>query len=106
MKVIVDVCVVPIGAGVSLSRYVAICQQVLSQSRLSFQMHANGTGVEGEWDEVFSAIQQCHEAIHAAGAPRISTTIRLDTRTDRDQTMAEKMNRVAVELGSEYMESE
>ncbi len=33
MKVIVDLCVVPIGVGVSVSKYVAECQKVLRELR-------------------------------------------------------------------------
>ncbi len=91
MRVIADFTVIPIGAGVSLSPYVAACEKVLADSGLSHTLHANGTGVEGEWDEVFAAIRRCHEAVHAMGAPRVSTTIKVGTRTDRDQSMAEKV---------------
>ena len=47
MKVIVDLCVVPIGVGVSVSKYVAACQQVLSAAGLDFTLHAYGTNIEG-----------------------------------------------------------
>jgi uncharacterized protein (TIGR00106 family) len=94
MHVIADFTVVPIGAGVSLSPYVAACEKVLAESGLSHTLHANGTGIEGEWDDVFAAIRRCHEAVHAMGAPRISTTIKVGTRTDRAQTMADKVQSV------------
>lgn len=94
MKVIVDFSVVPIGVGVELSSYVAACERVLEQSGLSYQLHANGTGVEGEWEDVFSAIRQCHETLHEMGVPRIATQIHLGTRTDREQTMADKVRSV------------
>ena len=95
MKVIVDLCVVPMGVGVSVSKYVALCQQVLEEAGLKIQLHAYGTNIEGEYDAVFAAIRRCHEQIHAAGAPRITTTIKLGTRTDRDQTMEDKLASVA-----------
>jgi uncharacterized protein (TIGR00106 family) len=98
MKVIVDLCVVPIGVGVSISRHVAACQKVLSEAGLKIQLHANGTDIEGEWEEVFAAIKRCHEVIHAMGAPRIATTIRLGTRTDRDQSMEDKIRSVQAKL--------
>ena len=94
MKVMIDFCVVPLGVGVSVSHYVAACQQVLEQSGLSYQMHAYGTNVEGEWDEVFAAVKRCHQRVHQMGAPRITTSIRLGTRTDRDQSMADKIDSV------------
>jgi uncharacterized protein (TIGR00106 family) len=94
MKVMLDFCVVPLGVGVSVSAYVAECQRVLVERALPHQMHPYGTVVEGEWNEVFDALRECHERVHALGAPRISTSLRLGTRTDRDQTMADKLESV------------
>jgi uncharacterized protein (TIGR00106 family) len=54
-------------------------------------MHAYGTNIEGEWEKVFGAIKRCHEVVHEMGAPRISTNIRVGTRTDRDQTIEDKI---------------
>lgn len=98
MKVIVDFCVIPIGVGVSVSKYIAACERILAGASLKCRLHAYGTNVEGEWDEVFAAIKQCHEKVHEMGAPRISTTIRVGTRTDWDQTMAEKIKSVEEKL--------
>lgn len=94
MRVIVDLCVVPLGVGVSLSRYIAACERVLSASGLKTQLHAYGTNIEGEWDEVMAAVKRCHETLHAMGVPRISTTVKLGTRTDRSQSMADKVRSV------------
>lgn len=94
MKVIADLCVVPIGVGVSVSRYIAACGKVLEKAGLKTSLHAYGTNIEGEWDEVFAAIKRCHEVVHEMGAPRISTTIKLGTRTDRSQTMDDKVRSV------------
>lgn len=98
MRVIMDLCVVPIGVGVSVSKYVAACEQILAEMGLSHTMHAYGTNIEGEWDEVFAAVKRCHETVHAMGAPRVSTTIKLGTRTDRAQTMQDKLDSVAKRL--------
>jgi uncharacterized protein (TIGR00106 family) len=94
MDVIVDLCVVPLGVGVSVSRYVAACQEVLEAAGLKTRLHAYGTNIEGEYDAVFAAIRRCHERIHAMGAPRITTTIKLGSRTDRRQTMEDKIRSV------------
>ena len=87
MKVIMDLCVVPLGVGISVSKYVAACERILTEAGLKITMHAYGTNIEGEWDEVFDAVRSCHEELHRMGAPRISTNLRLGTRTDRIQTM-------------------
>ena len=94
MKVIVDLCVVPMGVGVSVSKHVAECQKVLEDAGLVHQLHAYGTNIEGDWDDVFAAIKQCHERVHAMGAPRITTSIKVGTRTDREQTMQDKVESV------------
>ncbi|MGE5851075.1 MAG: MTH1187 family thiamine-binding protein [Candidatus Methylomirabilota bacterium] len=98
MKAIVDLCVVPIGVGASVSEYIAACERVLKEAGLTTQLHAYGTNIEGEWDAVFAAIKRCHEAVHAMGAPRISTVIKLGTRVDRDQTMDDKVRSVQTKL--------
>jgi uncharacterized protein (TIGR00106 family) len=98
MKVLIDLCIVPIGVGVSLSPYIAACQKVLTQAGLKISMHSYGTNVEGEWDEVFAAVKRCHEVVHGMGAPRITTTIKLGTRTDRAQTMEDKVRSVKEKL--------
>jgi uncharacterized protein (TIGR00106 family) len=94
MKVIVDLCVVPMGVGVSVSKYVSECQRVLDQAGLEHTLHAYGTNISGEWDNVFSAVKLCHERVHALGAPRITTTIKVGTRTDREQSMQDKIDSV------------
>jgi uncharacterized protein (TIGR00106 family) len=98
MKVIVDFCLVPLGVGVSVSKYIVECERILTKAGLKTQMHAYGTNIEGEWDEVFIAIKRCHEHIHEMGVPRISTTIKLGTRTDREQTMEDKIRSVQEKL--------
>ena len=94
MKVIMDLCLVPMGVGVSVSEYVVACQQVLKKAGLKTQLHAYGTNIEGEWDEVMAAVKNCHETVHGMGAPRITTTIKMGTRIDRSQTMEEKVSSV------------
>ena len=94
MKVIADLCIVPLGVGVSLGRYIAECEKVLKAAGLSTRLHAYGTNVEGDWDEVMSAIKRCHEVLHAMGVPRISSTLRFGTRTDREQTIEDKVRSV------------
>ncbi len=91
MKVIVDLCVIPMGVGVSVSEYVYACHKVLKKAGLKTMLHAYGTNIEGEWDEVMAAVKECHEKVHGMGAPRITTTMKLGTRVDRLQTMEDKI---------------
>ena len=98
MKVIVDLCIVPMGVGVSVSKYIAECQKILDAAGLKTHLHAYGTNIEGDWDTVMQAIKDCHEKVHAEGAPRITTTIKLGTRVDRAQAMSDKVESVRQKL--------
>jgi uncharacterized protein (TIGR00106 family) len=98
MHVIADICVVPMGIGVSVSREVAACERVFKEAGLETRLHAYGTNVEGDWDTVFAAVKRCHEVLHEAGVPRISTDMRFGTRTDRRQTGEDKIRSVETKL--------
>ena len=98
MKVIAMFSIIPIDAGVSLSNYIVACERVLVESGLKPQLHAHGTNIEGEWDEVMGAIKLCLETVHSMGVPRISTLVKLGTRTDRDQSMPDIVRSVQDKL--------
>lgn len=98
MHLILDLCVVPMGVGVSVSPYVAACQKILQEAGLKYKMHAYGTNIEGEWDQVMAAVKTCHETVHKMGAPRINTTIKMGTRVDRTQSMEDKIKSVEQKL--------
>jgi uncharacterized protein (TIGR00106 family) len=98
MKALADICIIPMGAGVSVSEYIVACEEIFNEAGLDTLLHAYGTNVEGEWDDVMAALKRCHEKVHAMGAPRISTTIRLGTRIDREQTMQDKIDSVTSKM--------
>ena len=98
MHVMIDLCVVPLGVGISVSQYIAECEKILNEAGLETNFHAYGTNVAGDWDDVFSAVRRCHERVHDLGAPRITTTIKVGTRTDRLQTIKEKIVSVQQKL--------
>ena len=98
MKVLVDLTVIPMGVGTSLSSYVAACEKVIDEAGLKHRLHAFGTNVEGEWDDVFAAVRRCHEVVHGMGAPRVHTSIVVGTRTDRTQSLDDKVNSVQAKL--------
>jgi len=98
MNAIAEFTIIPIGVGISLSKYVAACEEVLAETNLHYELHANGTNLEGDWDEVMDAIKACHEKLHQMGVPRIATQIKIGTRTDRAQKMSDKVASVRRKL--------
>jgi len=98
MKTIADICIIPLGVGVSVSSYIAECERILRDTGLIVRLHAYGTNVEGEWNQVMLALKLCHQRLHEMGIPRISTSLRIGTRTDRTQSMEDKIHSVETKI--------
>ena len=91
MHIIADICVIPNTGKTSLREEVAQAVAILRETGLPVTLGPFGSVVEGEFDVVMGAVRRIHEALHAGGAPRIMTTIKLSSRTDKDQTAADKV---------------
>ncbi len=99
MKVSVELSVIPIGSGVSISGYIADCCRILEDAGLNVEVGPNGTNVDGEWDTVFEAIKQCHEKLHNEdGVVRLFSTLKINSRTDKEQSSAQKVDAVRSKL--------
>ena len=94
MWVSIDLCLVPLGVTRSLAPYVATCQKIIKKKGLDYELGPNGTAIEGEWDDVFNCVRECHEAVHNEGVLRIYTTLKVNTRIDRKQSFREKITSV------------
>ncbi|MCD6080499.1 MAG: MTH1187 family thiamine-binding protein [Candidatus Omnitrophica bacterium] len=93
--VIAEVSIIPVGTGSpSLSSYIARCIKILHGKNIKFQLTPMGTVIEGEWDEVMTAIRQMQEEIFKHGALRVVTTIKIDERRDKQSSMQDKLNSV------------
>lgn len=49
------------------------------------------TPTEGSWEEVTRVIGQAHTLLHKQGIVRVQTDIRIGSRTDKKQTMEDKV---------------
>ena len=95
MKIIADLCIVPMGVGPSVSHYIREVATIIDASGLSHQMHANGTNIEGEMAAVTACIEACCARLHDMGVERIFCTMSFSTRNDKAQTMADKLAALA-----------
>ena len=100
MQVMIDLCVVPIGVGVSVSNEIAECQRVIAAAGLKSKMYPYGTVIEGEWDAVMACVKACHVRLHELGVPRVFTHLKLGTRIDKIQHMEDKISSVEAHLRS------
>ncbi len=99
-RVIVEVSFVPLGAGVSLSAYVAEAVRLIRESGLPHEFHSMGTNIEGEWEEVMELVRSCMDRLFEMGAPRLSTSIKVSERRDKAYTMAAKVDAVETILAA------
>ena len=91
MKAIAEVQIIPIGVGVSVRKEVMRAHELLEESGLEITLHANGSNVEGELEAVLDTIRRTLETLHEEGVVRLSSHIKIGTRTDKVPTMAGKL---------------
>ncbi len=91
MKAIAEVQIIPIGTGVSVRKEVMRAHELLEESGLNITLHANGSNIEGPLGEILASIQQTIETLHAEGVVRLSSHIKIGTRTDKVPSMAGKI---------------
>ncbi|MNI37760.1 hypothetical protein D3C73_918740 [compost metagenome] len=97
---IAEVTVIPIGTGsTSLSPYVADLQRVLQEQKgIKYTLTSMSTIIEGPLDEVFAAIRAIHEAPFQSDAQRVSTSIKIDDRRDKESSSEQKLRSVLEKL--------
>lgn len=95
-QIIVQISVLPMGtSSPGVSHYIAACLEVLKRTQdVHYQLTAMGTLIQGPVERVLELVQQMHEAPFNMGAKRVLTTITIDDRRDRLQTMEEKVEAV------------
>jgi uncharacterized protein (TIGR00106 family) len=96
--VLLEFSVSPLGAGESVSSAVARCLEIVEQSGLEYQLHAMGTLVEGELEQVLDVLRRCVEAV-AVDHNRVTCSAKLDLRRGRSGRLQAKVTSVERQLG-------
>ncbi|KAF7846489.1 hypothetical protein BT93_L4247 [Corymbia citriodora subsp. variegata] len=107
-KCTADFCLIPIGTpSASVSKYIIEVQKLVrghglvKDGTVKWSMHSAGTTLEGSWDNVTKVMGQAHQLLHDQGVVRIQTDIRIGSRTDKKQSMQDKVDAVEKFLSSE-----
>lgn len=90
MKATAELQVIPLGAGVSVRKEVTRIVELLRGHDFVLETHAAGTDIEGELDDILAAVRQIHATLHAEGSVRLVSYLKLETRTDKEPTLAGK----------------
>ena len=92
--VIVEFVIVPLGER-SLSRYIAEVVKLLERKGVKYQLTPMSTIIEVPTvKEAFGIIEEAHELMFRLGAKRVSTTVRIDDRRDKERKMEDKVQSV------------
>lgn len=97
---IVEVSCVPLGTKTpSVSQYVARAIKVLEkQKEVKYEITAMGTIVEGDLDKILAVVRKMHEQVFGEGVARVVTTIKIDDRRDKAQSMKGKVDSLKKKL--------
>jgi uncharacterized protein (TIGR00106 family) len=103
--VLLEFSISPLGKGDSVSQYVARSLEIIDQSGLDYRLHAMGTIIEGELDEVLAVLKQCLEAM-AADCDRVTCSAKLDYRAGHSGRLVSKVTSVQEKLGRKLKTTE
>ena len=103
--VLLEFSMTPLGQGESVSQYVAKLLEIIEASGLDYRLHAMGTVIEGEWDDVFAVVKQCYEAM-SADCDRVTCSIKVDARKGAAGRLSAKVKTVESILGRKLKSTE
>jgi uncharacterized protein (TIGR00106 family) len=91
-----ELSVVPVGReGASAGDVIAEMRRRLeAQDRVSFRMQAMGTELEGSVEDILALAAELHRVPLEAGIPRAYTVLKIDERTDKEQSLEDKVSSV------------
>jgi uncharacterized protein (TIGR00106 family) len=90
MQATAELQVIPVGQGVTVRNEIMQVIEVLSQYSLKTETHASGTNLEGELKIILEAVAKVHEVLHDSGSVRLLSYLKLETRIDKQPTLAGK----------------
>lgn len=96
--VLLEFSMAPLEKGTSVGEYVARSLKIIDESGLDYRLHAMGTIIEGEIDDVLDVLKKCFDAM-AADCERITCTAKLDYRRGHSGRLKAKVTSVEEKLG-------
>src|SRR5439155_13535049 len=103
--VLLEFSMAPLEKGVSVGPYVARSLKIIDDSGLDYRLHAMGTIIEGEIDQVLGVLKQCLDAM-AADCDRITCSVKLDYRRGYVGRLASKVSSVEDKLGRQLKKAD
>jgi uncharacterized protein (TIGR00106 family) len=103
LKVVAEISIIPLGKNystdamqTSISREIAFAFKAIKKLKgVKVNLNAMGTEIEANnIQDILKSIEVAHQAIKDMGAKRIVSTIRIDERLDKMETLEDRVNSV------------
>jgi len=93
---VAEVNIVPMGTpGPSISSYISNCYRVLKdEPGIKHRLTPMSTIIEGDLDRVLDVVKKMHRVPFGDGVQRVVTSITIDDRRDREESMEAMVNAV------------
>lgn len=98
MSVLLEFSIAPLGKGEGVGKYVARAVDIVDRSGVDYRLHAMGTVMEGEWDEVMGVVSRCLKALHK-DCRRVTVSMKVDSRKGPKGRLAAKAASVEKRVG-------
>ena len=95
---LLELSVIPLGRGRSISADVADLVKIIDSSGLDYRLTAAGTIIEGPWDELMNVAKHCHGEMRKK-TERVITLMKVDDYADRSGRLTTAVESVEKKLG-------
>lgn len=93
--ILAEVTFIPVGVGVSGSKYVRIALDTFRDDGIAFYPNSMGTVLEDEsMDRIIDVIRKAENNIIKAGIQRLETAIKIDHRIDVENSVKRKLTSI------------
>lgn len=95
---LVELTVVPVGAGAQIRQPVAQVVDMIAKSGLPYQLTATSTIIEGEWERIMPLVKECLDDVRRT-APRVIGILKIDDEGGAERQLEANVRDVEELLG-------
>ena len=95
---LLELSVIPLGRGRSISTDVADLVKIIDASGLDYRLTAAGTIIEGTWDQVMDVAKKCHTEMRKK-TERVLTLMKVDDYANRSGRLTTAVESVENKIG-------
>jgi uncharacterized protein (TIGR00106 family) len=95
---LLELSVIPLGRGHSISADVADLMKIIDASHLDYRLTATGTILEGSWDQLLAVARKCHEEMRKK-TERVVTFMKVDDYADRTGRLRAAIASIGAKVG-------